>query len=98
MHGQNHIKFGLTVFIVRISELFHINPLKSDGHLDCGLYKDLILKLQRIFRVIKSGRMRWAGHVACVVCRRGVFRVLVGKLEGKSHLEDPGLDGRIILR
>jgi len=30
--------------------------------------------------------------------RRGVYRVLVGKSEGKNHLEDPGVDGRIILR
>jgi hypothetical protein len=30
-------------------------------------------------RVIKSRRMRWAGHVASMVERRGVYRVLVGK-------------------
>jgi hypothetical protein len=30
--------------------------------------------------------------------RRGVYRVLVGKPEGKKHLEDPGVDGRIILK
>jgi hypothetical protein len=30
--------------------------------------------------------------------RRGMYRVLVGKSEGKSHLEDPGVDGTIILR
>jgi len=30
--------------------------------------------------------------------RRGVYRVLVGKPEGKNQLEDPGVDGRIILR
>jgi hypothetical protein len=29
---------------------------------------------------------------------RGVYRVLVGRPEGKNHLEDPGVDGRIILR
>jgi hypothetical protein len=29
---------------------------------------------------------------------RGVYRVLVGKPEGKDHLVDPGVDGRIILR
>jgi len=28
---------------------------------------------------------------------RGVYRVLVGKLEGKSHWGDQGADGRIIL-
>jgi hypothetical protein len=33
-------------------------------------------------RVIKSRRMRWAGHVACMGEERGVYRVLVGKLEG----------------
>jgi hypothetical protein len=30
--------------------------------------------------------------------RRGVYRVLVWKSEGKSHLGNPGVDGRIILR
>jgi hypothetical protein len=30
--------------------------------------------------------------------RRGVHRVLVGKSEGKNHLEGPGVDGRIILK
>ena len=30
------------------------------------------------FRVIKSRRMRWAGHVASMGVRRGVYRVFVG--------------------
>ena len=30
--------------------------------------------------------------------RRGAYRVLVGKPEGKNHLGDPGVDGRILLR
>ena len=51
-----------------------------------------------IVRVIKSRRMRWAGNVAHTGERRGVCKVQVGKLEGKNHLEDPGVDGRIILR
>jgi len=51
-----------------------------------------------IIRVIKSRRMRWAEHVALMGERRGVYRVLVGKPEGKNHLEDPGVDGRAILR
>jgi hypothetical protein len=43
-----------------------------------------------IVRVIKSRRMRWAGHVH--VCGRGeLFRVLVGKPEGKGPLGRPVL-------
>jgi hypothetical protein len=42
-----------------------------------------------IIRQIKSRRMRWAGHVACMGQRRNVYRVLVGKPEGKRALEKP---------
>ena len=38
-----------------------------------------------IVRVIKSRRMRWAGHVARMEEGRGVLKVLVGKPEGKNH-------------
>jgi hypothetical protein len=40
-------------------------------------------------RVIKSRRMRWAGHVACMGEEMGVYRVLVGKPEGKRPLGRP---------
>ena len=40
-------------------------------------------------RVIKPRRMRWAGHVACLWERRGLYRMLVGKPEGKKPLERP---------
>jgi len=33
--------------------------------------------------VIKSRRRRWVGHVACMVEKRNVYRVLVAKQEGK---------------
>ena len=39
--------------------------------------------------VIKSRRMRWAGHVARMGERRGVYRGLVGKPEGKRPLGRP---------
>ena len=39
-----------------------------------------------ILRVIKSRRMRWAGHVARMSEERGAYRVLVGKPEGKRPL------------
>jgi len=51
-----------------------------------------------IIRVIKSRRMRWAGHVARMVERRDVYRVLVGNLKERDHVGDPGVAGRIILR
>jgi len=42
-----------------------------------------------IFQVIKSRRMRWAGHVARMGERRVVYRVMVGKPEGKRLLGIP---------
>ena len=42
-----------------------------------------------IVRVIKSRRMRWAGHVARMGEERGVYKVLVGKPEGKRPLGRP---------
>jgi len=39
-----------------------------------------------IIRVIKSRRIRWAGHVARMGESGGIYRVLVGKLEGKRSL------------
>ena len=42
-----------------------------------------------IVRVIKSRRMRWAGHVARMDEERGLYRVLVGKPEGKRPLGRP---------
>jgi hypothetical protein len=42
-----------------------------------------------VVRVIKSRRMRWAGHVACRGEGRGVYRILIGRPEGKRPLERP---------
>jgi hypothetical protein len=49
-----------------------------------GLYSS-----QNIVRVIKSRRMRWAGHMACMGEGRGVYRVLVGRPEDKRPLGRP---------
>jgi hypothetical protein len=45
--------------------------------------------LPNIVRVVKSRRMRWAGHVARMGQESGVRRVLVGKPEGKRPLGRP---------
>jgi hypothetical protein len=42
-----------------------------------------------IIRQIKSRRMTWAGHVARIGEEREVYKVLVGKLEGKIPLGKP---------
>ena len=42
-----------------------------------------------IVRVIKLRRMRWAGHMVRMSEERGVYRVLVGKLEGRRPLGRP---------
>jgi len=39
--------------------------------------------------VIKSSRMRWAGHVACMGEDRGIYRVLLGKRDGRRPLGRP---------
>ena len=44
---------------------------------------------RNIVRVIKSRRLRWAGHVARMEEGRGVHKVLVGKSEGKRPLGRP---------
>jgi hypothetical protein len=45
-------------------------------------------------RLIKSRRMRYAGHVAHIGGGRNMYRNLEGKPEGKDHLKDQGIDGR----
>jgi hypothetical protein len=42
-----------------------------------------------IIRIIKSRRMRWAGHVARMREKRNAYRLLVGKPEGKRPLGRP---------
>jgi len=44
-----------------------------------------------IVHLIKSRKIKWAGHVALMGDRRGIHRVLVGKLEGKRPLRRPRL-------
>ena len=54
-----------------------------------GRHVGILYSTPSSVRVIKSRRMRWAGHVARMGERRGVYRVLVGKPEGRSLLGRP---------
>jgi hypothetical protein len=49
----------------------------------------ILYSSSNIIRQIKSRRMRWAGHVACMGEERKMYRVLVGKPEGKRQFGRP---------
>jgi hypothetical protein len=51
-----------------------------------------------IIRVIKSRRMKWAGHVVRMDQRKGHTGFWWGCLREREHLEDLVIDGRVILR
>jgi hypothetical protein len=48
-----------------------------------------LYSLSNIVRLIKSRKMRWAGHVALMGEKRNVYMLLVGKPEGKRPLGRP---------
>jgi hypothetical protein len=64
------------------------------------LYEELngLYSSSNVVRFIKSRRLRWAGHVACMGKGRGVYRVLVGKLREGDQWGDPGIGERIVLK
>jgi hypothetical protein len=90
----------LRVFEKRMLKRIFGTKRKEDGpwrklHNDelHSLYSSL-----NIVRVIKSRRMRWAGHVARMEEGRGEYRIWLGCPKGRDHWEDLGVGGRITLR
>ena len=57
-----------------------------------------LYSLPNILRVVKSRRMRWAGHVAPMGRREWCTGFWWGKLRVRDHWGNPDADGRIILR
>ena len=93
----------LLYVIFRISEKNHVGIFwwKLTVHqqrtyqLHLFIYLSIYLQLNGLYsspnivRVIKSRRIRWAGHVARMGEERGAYRVLVGKPEGKRPVGRP---------
>ena len=71
------------------SILMIINILCRFNHSNGSVILHTVKTYRHILRVVKSRRMRWAGHVARMGEDRGVHRVLVGKPEGNRPLGRP---------
>jgi hypothetical protein len=85
-------RFLRRIFVLKTDEVTREwRKLRSEVH-------NYLYSSPNIIRVMKSRRIRWAGHVGSV----GRGEVHTGFWSGNSrerdHLEDPGIDGRIILR
>jgi hypothetical protein len=83
---------GLRVFVKRV--LRRLFGLKRDGVIRGWrkLHNELLHDLYSspgIIQIIKSRRMRWAGHVVEMGMKRTVYRLLVGKPMGKRLLGIP---------
>jgi len=65
------------------------DEVKGEWRRLCNKELNDLYSSPNIVRVIKSRRIRWAGHVVRMGEERGAYRVLVGKLEGKRSLGRP---------
>jgi hypothetical protein len=74
------IKTILHEHLHNVLHIFNINDWMLCNEELRDLYSSL-----GIIRIIKSRRMRWAGHVARMGKKRNLYRLLVGKPEGKNH-------------
>ena len=81
----------LRVYKTRVLRIFGPRTDKVMGEWRKLQNEDLndLYSSPNIIRVIKSRRLKWAGHVACMGERRGTYRVLVGKPEGKRQIGRP---------
>jgi hypothetical protein len=85
------VEHRLRVFENKVSRKI-LGPKRDEDESWRKLHNDELHSLYsslNIIRVIKSRRMRWAGHVAYMGDGRSVYRVLVGRPEGKRPLGRP---------
>jgi hypothetical protein len=90
---------SLRVFENRVGKRLLVPKREEDGSrrkLHNGELHSLCSS-SNIVMVIKSRRIRWAGHVARMETGRGVYRVWVGRPERKTPLGRPSIGGKIIV-
>ena len=92
LRGMRQQKCMLKVFETKVLRRI-LGPKRDEVAGECRILHNEELNdlycSPNIIWVIKSRRMRWAGHVACMGERRGAYRVLVGKPEGQRPLRRP---------
>jgi hypothetical protein len=89
----------LRIFENRVLRIF--GPKREEDGSWRKLHNDELHSLyssRNIVGVIKSRRMGWAGHVARMEEGRSVYRVLVGRPEGKRPLGRPSIGEMVTLR
>jgi hypothetical protein len=83
----NHVMYCNDMLLVRQRSVLRLSLFVFPFLYVFLLY--FLYSFPNIVRVVKSRRMRWAGHVMRIGEDRGVHRVLVGKPEGKRPLRRP---------
>jgi hypothetical protein len=53
--------------------------------------------LPNIFTMVNSKRVKWTGNIAHIREIESIYKILIKKLKGGSHLVEPGIDRRILL-
>jgi hypothetical protein len=82
--------------LVRINKISWERIILTNSHIYIYIYI-YIYSSPNILRVIKSIRMRLAGHVARMGRREACIGFCWGNQRKRDHWGDPGVDGRIIL-
>jgi hypothetical protein len=91
---------SVNVFVISLERIFGPKRDEVTGELRKLRNEELndLYCSQNVFRVIKSTGMRGAGHVASMGRAELHTGFWWGNLRKRDHLEDPGLDGRMILK
>jgi hypothetical protein len=90
--SSNFIEHGFRIFVNRVlRRIFRLTTKDVVGDWRREHNEELhnLYASQHITRVIRSRRMRWVGHEACMGEMRNAYKILVGSADGKGPLGRP---------